>query len=134
MRLRFIACDQGSASLTEALIDDVYIGRFDVGPAAITPETAPAGRFRLASAQPNPFNPATLVTYETVARDRVELRVYDVSGRLVRTLVDGAVDPGVHSTLFDGRDASGHELASGTYFLRLESAGKRETQKIALIR
>ncbi len=134
MRLRFIACDQGGGSLTEALIDDVFIGRFDLGPAAIGGEMAPIGRFRLASAQPNPFNPATLVTYETVARDQVALHVYDVAGRLVRTLVDGAVEPGVHTAMFDGRDSGGKELASGTYFLRLESAGKRETQKIALIR
>ncbi len=134
MRLRFIACDQGSASLTEALIDDVLIGRFDLGTAAIGAETAPAGRFRLAAAKPNPFNPATLVTYEVVAKEKVTLRVYDVRGRLVRTLVDGAVDPGVHTTLFDGRDAAGRDLASGTYFLRLDAGSKRETQKIALVR
>ncbi len=134
MQLRFIACDQGGGSLTEALIDDVFIGRIDLGSTAVSPVDAPTGQFRLAAAKPNPFNPATFVTYEIATRDHVGLRIYDVKGRLVRTLVDGIVDPGVYTALFDGRDAGGRDLASGTYFLRLESNGNRETQKIALVR
>jgi hypothetical protein len=134
MRLRFIACDGGLISLTEAGIDDVFIGRFDLTSAINEPDAAPTGAFRLVAVRPNPFNPSTLVTYEVAAREKVELKVFDVSGRLVRTLVDGVIEPGLHSAHFDGRTASGQELASGTYFLELTAGTKRLTEKLSLVR
>jgi hypothetical protein len=135
MRLRFVACDEGSGSLTEALIDDVWIGRFDLGSAAVSdPVLAPRGQFRLVAAQPNPFNPITLLGFEVTARERVELRIYDVRGRLVRTLVDGMVDPGVHRAVFDGRNERGQDVASGTYFVELTAGGRRATEKLSLVR
>jgi hypothetical protein len=134
MRLRFVACDLNSASLTEALVDDVLIGRFELetegagGGAAV-----PAARLRLA-ARPNPFHPATLVTYELPARGRASLRVYDVQGRLVRTLTDAIEEAGAHAVVFDGRNDAGHEVSSGTYFLKLEAAGRELREKLSLAR
>jgi hypothetical protein len=49
-------------------------------------------------------------------------------------LVDGVIEPGLHSAHFDGRTAAGQELASGTYFLELTAGGKRLTEKLSLIR
>jgi hypothetical protein len=94
---------------------------------------AAAGQLRLVT-RPNPWNPASLVSYELHQRARVALRVYDLQGRRVRTLADGMVDPGRHSTLFDGRNDAGHDLASGTYFLRIEAGSQRAVEKLSLVR
>ncbi len=64
---------------------------------------------------------------------RVSLVVYDVQGRVVRTLVDGAESAGAKSISWDGRDHRGQRVASGMYFYRLESSGKTFTKKMTLV-
>ena len=88
----------------------------------------------LESNYPNPFNPSTTLTYRVGAIERVTITVYSVLGRKVRTLVDSPQSPGVYKTIWDGRDASGRELASGVYFVRMSSASFTQARKIALIR
>ncbi|MGD8395798.1 MAG: S8 family serine peptidase [Candidatus Eiseniibacteriota bacterium] len=135
MQLRFIARDTGSGSLTEALVDDVTIGIFEPGSAAIEePLATPAHRFRLSAATPNPFNPYTVTAFEITDDSQVTLRVYDVAGRLVRTLADGAFEAGVHRIAFDGRNDAGAALSSGTYFLRLEAGERHASRKLSLVR
>jgi subtilisin family serine protease len=85
-------------------------------------------------ANPNPFSLGTFLSYGVPARGRVVLRVLDVQGRLVRTLLDAVVEPGGHITRFDGRSGDGEEVANGTYFLKLETGGLQVTQKLGLIR
>jgi subtilisin family serine protease len=92
------------------------------------------GHLRLVAVRPNPFNPASLVSYELANRTRIALRVYDLQGRRVRTLADGMAEAGMHSTIFDGRNDAGHDLASGTYFLRIEADGQRDVKKLSLVR
>ena len=72
---------------------------------------------------PNPFNPRTTITYRIGATGPAWLRIYDVSGRLISTLVDGVVEAGTHEIAWDGRTADGKAAASGNYFLRLEPPG-----------
>lgn len=79
--------------------------------------------------RPNPFNSSTALSYELRAVSQVRLTVWDTTGRLVATLVDGVESPGIHSVQFDG---SG--LASGIYFLRLQAADYRAAQKIVLLK
>jgi flagellar hook assembly protein FlgD len=62
------------------------------------------------------------------------LRVYDVSGRLVRTLVDGRVEAGRHEVAWDGRDQGGRRTASGVYFYRLQGADREMTRKAVRLR
>ncbi|MBN2171216.1 MAG: T9SS type A sorting domain-containing protein [Candidatus Krumholzibacteriota bacterium] len=83
---------------------------------------------------PNPFNPATTLRFEQPALGRAALRVYDVSGRLVRTLIDGPLGAGGHTVVWDGRDDAGRPLATGVYLARLESAGRVETRKLTLLK
>lgn len=84
---------------------------------------------------PNPFNPATTITYQ-VQSDQTPVRVmvYSVAGRLVRTLVDDLETAGSHEVIWDGRDDNGRELASGVYFYRIETPGSREQRKMVLLR
>lgn len=68
---------------------------------------------------PNPFNPSTEIEFALPQAGRVEIRVYDVSGRLVRRFELGDVQAGVHSTIWRGEDQNGREVVSGVYFSRL---------------
>ncbi|MFH2053292.1 MAG: FlgD immunoglobulin-like domain containing protein [bacterium] len=84
---------------------------------------------------PNPFNPHTIIAFELGKREAVSLRVFDVSGRLVRSLIDGEVfDPGRHEAIWNGRDDSGRQCASGTYFYRLEAGQYSETKRMVLVK
>jgi len=75
--------------------------------------------FALEQNTPNPFNPTTTIRFGLPVEGRVQLIVYDVTGRVVRTLVDAQMEAGVHSITWDGRDALGRDAASGTYIYRL---------------
>lgn len=84
---------------------------------------------------PNPFNPTTTIRYR-VARggSRVTIRVFDIAGRLVRTLVDGVRPAGRGSVVWNGRDEWGRTLASGVYFCRLRSGDTVQTRKLVLMK
>ena len=83
---------------------------------------------------PNPFNPSTTIAFSVAAPGRVTLRVYDVSGRLVRTLLDGTMPAGRHEARWDGRTDRGAAAASGVYFCRLATPLSTKTQRIVLLR
>lgn len=98
--------------------------------------SAPAGN-RLWPVAPNPFNPRTTFGF-TLARDaRVALAVYDVRGRLVRRVLDEALEAGAHPgrATWDGNDDQGRAAPSGTYFLRMKTAdGFSAARKMTLLR
>jgi len=78
----------------------------------------------LAQNHPNPFNPATELMYRLAdERSQVKLSIYDVRGRLVRTLVDRIETAGEHAVRWDGTNARGESLSSGVYLYRLEVKG-----------
>ena len=85
-------------------------------------------------AVPNPFNPATDIKFSLPRSADVRLRVYDVSGRLVRTLLAKQLDAGTHSERWDGRDDAGLGVASGIYFARLQFDGETSIKSMALVR
>ncbi len=90
--------------------------------------------FALEPSMPNPFAGATTIRFAAPQPTPVVLRIFDVSGRAVRTLLDGSVPAGRHSYIWDGRDDGGHETSAGVYFVRLEGADKLLTQKTIRIR
>lgn len=83
---------------------------------------------------PNPFNPTTTITYSVQTPMHVSVRIYDVSGKLVRTLVDESRESGVFEVVWDGRDNAGHSLSSGVYFYQLKGTGIVETRKMVLMK
>jgi hypothetical protein len=89
---------------------------------------------RLAQNVPNPFRPSTSIRYELKAPGAVSLRVYDVSGRTVRTLIDGHQDALAQAVEWDGTDDAGRAVASGVYFYRLDAPGVSETRRMVLSR
>jgi hypothetical protein len=104
----------------------------------LLPPAAPVSeslrRLGLSQNVPNPFNPRTTIKYDLPATGAVRLTVFDVAGRLVRTLVDESMPQGSHEAVWDGRDSSGREVGSGSYLARLEFGGKVETVRMGLIR
>ncbi|MEZ4388284.1 MAG: S8 family serine peptidase [Candidatus Krumholzibacteriia bacterium] len=100
----------------------------------LTPVEDAPHAFQLVGAQPNPFNPQTTIKYVLPETGLVRLRLYDLQGRLVRTLVDGAQAAGLNEARWDGRDGSGRAMASGTYFARLEQGAQRSVKPLVLVR
>ncbi len=84
---------------------------------------------------PNPFRGATVLTFDVTEDGPVTLRVYDVGGRRVRTLVDADLRGPVRRTVaWDGTDDRGHEVDSGVYFFRLDAGGETRSRKGLLLR
>ena len=101
--------------------------------ATAAPETPPA-TLRLAAPYPNPFNPATRLSFQLPETGRVRLTIHDVRGRELTRLVDERLDAGIHGMTWRGTDDHGNELASGLYLLRLQSVGETRTRKLVLLR
>jgi len=84
--------------------------------------------------RPNPFSGSTAITYSLDSRCSVDLRIYDVTGRLIRELARGEEEAGVHSTFWDGRDQDGVKVRSGVYLYRLwTAAGPAPMRKMLLL-
>jgi hypothetical protein len=88
----------------------------------------------LLPAAPNPFNPQTLIHFEISSTGRVELVVYSIDGRKVKSLVDEVCELGRHEAIWDGRDDLGRAMPSGTYFYRLKTRDYQETRPMLLIK
>ena len=83
---------------------------------------------------PNPFNPTTTVKYGVAKKGPVTLRLYDVRGRLVRTLVNEIRRPGTYELIWDGTDGSGRKVASGVYLARLQAVDRTQVQRMMLLK
>jgi hypothetical protein len=83
---------------------------------------------------PNPFNPATTIRYQVKTTGPVTVRVYNVAGQLVRTLVDDVLEAGVvHEATWRGRNDAGQDVASGVYFYKLVATDYVQTKKMVLL-
>ena len=92
--------------------------------------------FSLSQNYPNPFNPSTAISYSVPEGHTVfvTLKVYDLRGRLVQTLVNELREAGNYSVFWDGTDISGRKVASGVYFYRLQAGEFTRTRKMVLLK
>jgi len=88
----------------------------------------------LAQNFPNPFNPSTNIKFSLPATENVQLSIFDVKGRMVRTLVNGSQEAGEHTVMWDGKDSSGSSVSSGTYFYRLVTDSKTYNRTMSLLK
>ena len=88
----------------------------------------------LAANCPNPFNPVTTIRFELPTCSKVVLRVFDVSGRIVSTLVNRTLDAGQHTAIWNGNGEADGDFSSGVYFYRLEAGDFVATRKMVLLR
>jgi photosystem II stability/assembly factor-like uncharacterized protein len=90
--------------------------------------------FLLSQNYPNPFNPATTITYQIPQREFVTLKVYDILGREVATLVNEEKPAGSYEVEFNSHSVEGRNLTSGIYFYQLNAGGYSETKKMILLK
>lgn len=93
--------------------------------------------FVLEQNYPNPFNPETRIVFfvpPSAQQQRVVIKIFDLTGRLVRVLFDREVAPGRYEVIWDGRDGHNNELASGTYVYRLETGRVTIVKRMTLLR
>jgi hypothetical protein len=83
---------------------------------------------------PNPFDRLTTIRYSLAGHQQVRLDIYDVTGRIVATLLDGPAEPGPGEVTWNGRDDRGGEVASGVYFCRLRAGGACHVRRLVVLR
>jgi hypothetical protein len=96
--------------------------------------SAPPARAQLFQNAPNPFNPETAIRFSVAGRGPVQIDIFSVAGRRVRTLVDKVYEPGLYTVRWDGTDDLGRPLASGAYFYRFRAEGTTDSKKLILLR
>jgi immune inhibitor A len=132
-RVRFRFGSDGSVAYRGWYIDDVALINAQLASAPERmPTEVPAG---LIAAYPNPFNPFTTIKF-SIAKETgtVRLFVYDVSGRLVRKLVDEALPSGLYEVNWDGKDRRGRQVSGGIYVCRLEAGRTSQTLKLVVLK
>ncbi len=90
--------------------------------------------FDLNQTYPNPFAQSITVNYQLAAAGQMSLKVYNVAGQLVRTMIEGTALPGYYSQTWNGRDNNGRRIASGVYIMRLVSGSQERTRKLVKIK
>lgn len=88
----------------------------------------------LEQCQPNPFNPQTTIAYNLAQSGRVRLTIFDLTGHMVRSLVDGVKPAGQYEVAWDGTGDRGRQLASGVYVCRMEAGTSSETRRMTLVK
>jgi hypothetical protein len=106
-----------------------------VAPTAVEEQPRLAGaRFSLQPVQPNPSNPATSIRFELASAGQVSVRIYNLRGELVTTLLDAQRPAGQHQLVWRGQDDRGLPVASGVYVVRVDSGGENASRRIVLVR
>jgi hypothetical protein len=103
-------------------------------PIGIDDQPAPAPPLQLALHSANPLQRASRITFDLPYADRARIRVYDVRGAVVSTLLDTGLGAGSHEIQWTGLDESRRPLAAGVYFLRLEQQAQEVTRKFVFMR
>ncbi len=124
-----VKCDATATGSADLLFADVQIGEIDH---SIILPTA----FALNQNYPNPFNPETHIAFDIPASWTVPvtLRIFNMQGQLIQTLVDGVMAPGRHEVVWNGRDTSGQPVATGMYFYQILSGEVKAVKKMQMVK
>jgi hypothetical protein len=90
--------------------------------------------FELYQNYPNPFNPVTTIKYNIPSGTNVNIKIYDLMGKEIATLVNTYKPAGLHSITWDGKDKTGRELSSGIYYYQVRAGNQSQIRKMALIK
>ncbi len=108
-----------------------------VSTAGFTPiadNTIPRKAVTLHQNYPNPFNPTTTISFAMKNSDRVNLNIYNVKGQKVKELANDVFEQGIHTLVWDGKDANNKSVASGIYYYQIKSGGYTQTKKMLLMK
>jgi subtilisin family serine protease len=134
---RFVACDLNTGGLVEAGIDDFAIETFAGIDTDVEATADAVRRTALLTSRPNPYTSGrgdVTIRFQLAGPERVEVKIYDLSGRVVATLADGRFSAGEHRLSWNGRGPDGAEVASGVYFYRLKSGSLVESRRLTILR
>lgn len=134
--VRFEALRDGDPAVHVARVEalDVRLQPIAVGAGSDPSGVATPRIAELLESFPNPFNPATKIVFALPKGGAVELGVYAVDGRRIRTLVDGGREAGRHEVVWDGADERGIRVASGTYYVYLTAPDVAKTLVVSLVK
>lgn len=133
LQVRFEAEDNENNGVTEAALDDILV-RIGVDWADVQDEPADRLSFQAAPASPSVFARSTAIRFAIPASEHVALKIYDVSGRNVRTLVDKSLEAGNYQMSWDGRDERGEQAPAGLYYYKLSAGPNEATRKLVYVR
>ncbi|MCK6558286.1 S8 family serine peptidase [bacterium] len=133
-----ISIQDQSGNVTELILEPAFaVGKFGT---VVSVEEQPSDEnslplaYRLYPSHPNPFNPSTVITFDLPRTGRVMLKIYDVLGRVVETLLDELVPAGRHKITWNAAGPNHRLLASGVYICRMEAENYTATRKLLLLR
>lgn len=117
-------------------VDNVRVWNYPIDLVGIEPVGEPGipDRVELFQNFPNPFNPATEIQFQVNKSQKVNLTVFDMLGRKVKTLVNEDVSAGKYKVTWDGSNEANQRVASGIYFYRLQSQGFEQSRKMLLMK
>lgn len=128
---------EGSPCTAEANPGCGQMGAFGIGcedAASTGGENGLPAVSRLHDNYPNPFNPRTTIKFDLKDAGHVELSVFDIAGRRVKSLVSENMAAGNHDVMWEGKDSSGREASAGVYFFRLKTEDTVDTKRMTLIK
>lgn len=136
VQFKFAAADTGGLSMVEACVDDLeIIARMGSSDAPeISGQDPSVPRFAFSGSRAVPVVQATEIVFALPSAARVEIAIYDVSGRAVRTLAEGIFAAGQHAVPWDVRDDSGRAVSAGVYYCRMETPGFAATRTLVVSR
>ncbi len=104
------------------------------GPISVTVEAVEPTNYELAQCYPNPFNPETAIRFSVKQAGKISLKIYNLQGEVIRTLVDGEKSAGSYSIMWNGTNDQGIRVTSGTYLYTLKVNGFEETKKLTVMK
>ena len=134
VRFRALAAGDPRVRLATLVARNAANQALALGSTLAAPGIDVPGRTQLGIIAPNPFRTQLVIQLANAHAQRVRLRVYDLSGRLVRRLVDGDEPAGRRIVTWDGRDAQGEPAAAGVYLVRLEANEVQLSRRVQLLR
>ena len=122
--------------LTEGIyFDDIGVYYVYTISGVETVDGVPAGsRVSIRKAFPNPFNPSTKIEFSVPREAPVAVRIFDIQGRHLATLVDKSLSPGVYRVAWNGKSDNGQPLGSGVYFAQIQSGGTRQSVRLTMLK
>jgi len=132
LRLLFSALPAGKNTVTVTLEGDLVTGgKFR---AMLVHVVKTSGGALAATVSPNPLNPETTLSFSLSTPGRVTVKVFDVNGRLVRSLLDDSRDSGYQDVRWNGTDGNGTKVSSGIYYFRLDSPDGRVVKAVTVLK
>jgi len=134
-RSRPCACDWNNDGIADLIVggSDGLVHLF-LGRAVSAVEGIPVARAQLLTPRPNPFNPRTAILFTMDQPGLATLSVADLRGRIVAVLASATYGPGTHRLTWNGQDAAGRAVASGTYYVRLQTTEGVQSRPMTLLR